>query len=91
MTYRVTLQNNSNIDVSTKKATTKQVDVDTSIIISSGSSTLEGLGDVNTQNRSNNSVLMYNASTGKYDHVHPYEVLDRSDGVDDGSLDYGTY
>jgi hypothetical protein len=91
MTYRVTLQNNSNIDVSTKKTTTRQIDVDTSIVIPPGSSTLEGLDDVNIQNRSNNSVLMYNASTGKYDHVHPYEVLDRSDGVDDGSLDYGTY
>lgn len=82
MTYRVTLQNNG-------KATTRKIDVNTSIVI--GPKVLEDLIDVNTQNRSNNSVLMYNASTGKYDHVHPYEILDRSDGVDDGILDYGIY
>ncbi len=94
MKYRVTLQNDSNIDVSTKKATTSKVDVETAIIVDQttvGSLTLDGLQDVDTTNKTNNSVLLYNASTGKYIHVDPSEILDRADGVDDGSLDYGSY
>lgn len=86
MIYRVTIQNDSNIDVSTKRATTSKVDVDTR-----GSLSLEDLQDVNTATRVNNSILIYNASTGKYDHVNPEEILDRADGVADGSLNYGTY
>jgi len=91
MKYRVTLQNNSNIDVSTKKATTSSVDVDTGLVVPVAATNLGGLEDVDSTNKTNNSVLLYNASTGKYIHVDPSEILDRADGVDDGSLNYGTY
>jgi hypothetical protein len=78
MTYQVTIKNNSNFGVSIQRPVALNQE-------------LAELTDVNIENRSNNSVLMYNASTGKYDHVDPFEILDRADGVDDGSLNYGTY
>jgi hypothetical protein len=91
MKYRVTLQNDSNIDVSTKKATTSKVDVDTGLIVPEAPTSLGGLQDVDNTNKTNNSVLLYDASTGKYIHVDPSEILDRADGVNDDSLDYGSY
>ena len=90
----VTLQNNSNIDVLTETATTSTVDVDTSIIVNqseAGNLTLDSLQDIDNTNKTNNSILIYNASLGKYIHVDPSEILDRADGVNDDSLDYGSY
>lgn len=52
---------------------------------------LGALNDVDVTGAQNNYVMMYDASTNTYKFVHPSEVLDRADDVDDNSLDYGFY
>jgi hypothetical protein len=47
--------------------------------------------DVDTTNRANNTVLMYDATTGTYKHVDTAQIVDLSDGVDDDSFDAGTF
>jgi len=53
--------------------------------------TLSGSNDVDTSNRNNNYVLIWNETLQKHEYVSPFEILDRADGTDDDSLDYGTY
>jgi hypothetical protein len=52
---------------------------------------LEQLDNVDTSNIQNNYVLMFDSETQTFKFVSPAEVLDKADGVDDGSLNYGTY
>ena len=52
---------------------------------------LEQIINVDTDGIENNYVLMFDSQTQTYKFVHPSEVLDRADGVDDDSLNYGTY
>lgn len=47
--------------------------------------------DIDTSNLQNNGILIYNSSTQTYEFVEPSEILDRADGVNNGSLDYGNY
>jgi len=47
--------------------------------------------DVDTTSRANNTLLMYDASTGTYKHVDTAQIVDLSDGVDDDSFDAGTF
>ncbi len=52
---------------------------------------LSDLNDVDTTNIANNYVLIYDESSNTYKFVPPSQVLDLADGVDDDSLDYGSY
>ncbi len=52
---------------------------------------LEQLINIDASGIQNNYVLMYDSQTQTYKFVEPSEVLDRADGVDDNSLDYGNY
>ena len=47
--------------------------------------------DIDTTNRANRTFLMYNSSTGKYEHVDAAQIVDLSDNVDDEAVDYGTW
>ena len=53
---------------------------------------LASINDVDITNRSaTNSLVMYNASTQKYEHVSPYHLVDMSDGVQDNAMDAGVF
>ena len=64
-------------------------------IVSSSSAiigNLASINDVDTGSRSStNSILMYNATSGKYEHVSPYHVVDMSDSSHDNAMDAGTF
>jgi hypothetical protein len=75
MNYKVKLQQSETI----------KIDVNTSPV------SVKTLYDVDSSNRQNNYVLIWNEVTKKHEYVHPSEILDRADGVDNDSLDYGLY
>ena len=53
---------------------------------------LASINDVDVTNRSaTNNLIMYNSSTGKYEHVSPYHLVDMSDGVQDNAMDAGLF
>ncbi len=53
---------------------------------------LASINDIDTSNRSaTNTVLMYNVTSGKYEHVSPYHVVDMSDATQDNAMDAGTF
>ena len=53
---------------------------------------LSCINDIDSSNRSaTNSVLMYNMSTAKYEHVSPYHIVDMSDSTQDNAMDAGTF
>ena len=53
---------------------------------------LASINYIDTSNRnSTNSVLMYNTSTQKYEHVSPYHIVDMSDSTQDNAMDAGTF
>lgn len=89
MKYRVTLKTNENIDIGFKRPTVTKIDVDSSA--SAVDASLSELYDVNPADKQNNYVLMWDSATQKHIYVPPSEVLDRADGVNDDSLDYGIY
>tara|TARA_Y100001970_G_scaffold277782_1_gene382508 strand:+ start:329 stop:595 length:267 start_codon:yes stop_codon:yes gene_type:complete len=64
-------------------------------LVSSSSLTIGNLSsitDVDATNRSGtNSLIMYNASTQKYEHVSPYHLVDMADSVQDNALDAGLF
>lgn len=93
MKYNVSVSSSSNIDVTVKNYRIKKsADVNTNFEITASSETfLSNLSDVNPTDKSNNYVLMWDAATQKHVYVPPSEVLDRADGVNDDSLDYGSY
>jgi hypothetical protein len=88
MKYKVTVVSGNSYDVkvSTKREISS-IEVNTTPRLSS----LGEIEDIDTSNLQNNGILIYNSSTQKYEFVDPAEILDRADGVDDGSLDYGNY
>ena len=51
----------------------------------------EVASDIDTTNRANRTFLMYNSSTGKYEHVDAAQIVDLSDNIDDESYDAGTF
>ena len=64
--------------------------------ISTGSRGLSnsGPGESNptfTGSTTANTILMYNTSTGSYEHVSPYMVVDMADSVQDQAQDAGTW
>ena len=53
---------------------------------------LASINDIDTSARSStNTVLMYNTSTQKYEHVSPYHIVDMSDSTQDNAMDAGTF
>ena len=53
---------------------------------------LSSITDVDASNRSStNSMLMYNTSTQKYEHVSPYHLVDMADGTQDNAMDAGLF
>jgi hypothetical protein len=50
-----------------------------------------GATDVDTTTRANNTLLMYDSSTGTYKHVDTAQIVDLADGVDDDSFDAGSF
>lgn len=89
MKYQVTLHNSSNIQVSLPRTTKKVVDVDTIRVNVSGG--VGNLDDVDSTNRRDNYVLIWNEAAGKHEYVPAFEILDRADGTDDDAIDYGSY
>ena len=88
MKYKVTVVSGNSYDVKvTNKQQISSINVDTVATLSS----LSQVQDVDVSNIANNYVMMYDATTNTYKFVHPSEVLDRADNVDDDSLDYGSY
>lgn len=74
-----------NYQVSLRKSGNIKVDVNTS------PDTIASLADIDSTNKQNNYVLIWNATTKKHEYVSPLEILDRADGVDNDTLDYGFY
>lgn len=94
MKYNVSVSSSSNLNVEVKNYRIKKsVDVDTSVdvTITGDQISIGQLSDVNPANKQNNYLLMWDAVTQKHIYVPPSEVLDRADGVNDDSLDYGSY
>ena len=53
---------------------------------------LASINDIDTSNRSDtNNLIMYNATTQKYEHVSPYHLVDMSDGTQDNAMDAGLF
>lgn len=53
---------------------------------------LSSINDIDASARSStNTVLMYNTSTQKYEHVSPYHIVDMSDATQDNAMDAGTF
>tara|TARA_X000000368_G_scaffold104018_1_gene80458 strand:+ start:1292 stop:1558 length:267 start_codon:yes stop_codon:yes gene_type:complete len=53
---------------------------------------LSSINDIDSSNRSStNTVLMYNTTTEKYEHVSPYHIVDMSDSTQDNAMDAGTF
>ena len=53
---------------------------------------LASINDVDVTNRSaTNSLIMYNSTSGKYEHVSPYHLVDMADSVQDNALDAGLW
>jgi hypothetical protein len=86
MKYQVTFHTNSNIQVGVPRSQKRIVDVSRNNVES-----MSDLDDIDSQNRNNNYVLIWDAVLGKHVYVHPSEILDRADDTDDDALDYGTY
>jgi hypothetical protein len=86
MKYQVTLHNKSNIQVGIPKAEKRVIDVSKNNVES-----MSDLGDVNSQDRQNNYVLVWDTSLEKHVYISPSKILDLADNVDDDAIDYGTY
>ncbi len=67
----------------------KVVKVDTVVAETKGN--MSNLNDVDSSNKNNNYVLVWDQFSQKHIYVDPSEILDRADNVNDDSLDYGTY
>ncbi len=95
MKYQVTLSGNNNYNVTLPRVDRKKlVDVDTTppgTDFGDVDLAVSELTDVDSSNKQDNYVLIWNATTQKHEYVPTSEVLDRADDVNDGSTSYGTY
>jgi hypothetical protein len=93
MKYQVTLNDNNNYNITFPRVERKKlIDVDvTPTGQDFGDVNLSNLGDVDSSNKQNNYVLIWNADEQKHEYVSTFEIIDRADGVDDGTISYGTY
>jgi len=88
--YQVTVNSTSKYNVTFPRTERKKiVDVDNSPTTLEAN--LANLDDVDPTARQDQYFLMWNETTGKHEYISAFEVLDRSDGVDDDAIDYGTY
>jgi len=95
MKYQVTLSGNNNYNVTLPRVDRKKlVDVDTTppgTDFGDVELSVSELTDVDSSNKQNNYVLIWNSVTQKHEYVPTSEVLDRADDINDGSTSYGTY
>ena len=47
--------------------------------------------DVDSTSRANNTLLMFDSTSGNYIHVTPADIADLVDGVDDDEIDFGEW
>ena len=47
--------------------------------------------DIDVTSRANRTLIMYDASSQKYLHVDPAQIVDLADSVDDDAYDAGTF
>ena len=52
---------------------------------------LEQVQDVDVSARANRTLIMYDATSQKYLHVDPAQIVDLADSVDDDAFDAGTF
>ena len=52
---------------------------------------LEDVQDVDVTARANRTLIMYDATSQKYLHVDPAQIVDLADSVDDDAYDAGTF
>ena len=52
---------------------------------------LEDVQDVDVTARANRTLIMYDATSQKYLHVDPAQIVDLADSVDDDAFDAGTF
>ena len=52
---------------------------------------LEDVQDIDVTSRANRTLIMYDATTQKYLHVDPAQIVDLADSVDDDAYDAGTF
>ena len=52
---------------------------------------LEDVQDVDVTARANRTLIMYDATSKKYLHVDPAQIVDLADSVDDDAYDAGTF
>ena len=52
---------------------------------------LENVQDINVDARADRTLLMFDASSQKYIHVDPAQVVDLADSTDDDAYDAGTF
>lgn len=97
MKYQVTLHNSSNIQVGLPRTTSQRlVDVDLQQLDITG--TVADLGDVDSSNRREGYVLMWNEAKGLHEYVPPFVIADRADSSlgepvapADNYIDYGSF
>jgi hypothetical protein len=84
MNYKVKLNTSNNIHVGVKNATIKK-----SIEISTipTNSTV----NIDTTNRQNNSVLVYDSTNNIHKYLEPQQIMDLVDGSLNNVIDYGSY
>ena len=88
--YQVTLSSTSKYNVTFPRTERRKiVDVDEAPVTLEAN--LANLDDVDATGRADQYFLIWNEATGKHEYVSAFEVADRSDGVDDDLIDYGTY
>ena len=88
--YQVTVNSTSKYNVTFPRTERKKI-VDVNDAPVTLEANLANLDDVDPTLRQDQYFLMWNASTGKHEYVSAFEVADRSDGVDDDIIDYGSY
>lgn len=84
MNYKVKLNTSNNIHVAVKNATVKKL-VEISTIPTSS------YVNVDTTNRQNNSVLVYDSTNNIHKYLQPQQIIDLVDGSLDNVIDYGSY
>lgn len=88
--YQVTVNSTSKYNVTFPRTERKKiVDVDDSPTTLEAN--LANLDDVDATGRADQYFLVWNEAAGKHEYISAFEVVDRSDGVDDDVVDYGTY
>lgn len=80
-------------DMSTYRisVTVKDTDIKRVVDVNASPNSISNLSDVNTIDRQNNYLLVWNEATQLHQYIPASQVTDVSDDVLDDTLDYGTY